>query len=626
MSDVVLRNGTDSFIRVFRGAWLAALIVIAAMAVTGFVLLQGLLSAQHEDARIAGLVREQAELAVQIGLLEEAAESPPEQLRARIDQARAAFNAAHEDVAAMLTGDDRISLAESPIADSYEALRRDVAERTADRLATLAAVNRWLLGAMLLVIALVAFLVFRPLTEMIRRRTRDLVEARNSMAYLAIHDGLTGLHNRAFIRDQFPRLLKGAARRGERVAVIQVDLDRFKQINDTLGHAAGDFVLTRTAERIRQSCRASDVCARLGGDEFLLVLPAAGTTSDIDALAKRILDQLNAPFDFEGATLAPGASAGIAVFPVDADNADELLVHADLALYSAKKLGGGTFSFFSDDLRQELENRKRLERDIQLAIDTDGFAVHFQPQVSLADASVTGIEALLRWHHEERGVIAPAEFLPVAERCGLMPAIGRIVMRKAIANAAQWHRRGLRFGRLAINVSGAELREPDFTRFLFAVLEEEGLPPQRLSLEIVESVILDDEKTGIASKLRLIRAAGVHLELDDFGTGYASLSHVNPNEIDRLKIDRRFVQNINSDGANMQIVRAITELARGLGIAIIAEGAETEAELSSLLKIGCDHVQGYSIAFPMPEAQASEWLASRSPMRPTLTVHEGSRA
>ncbi|TIP35483.1 MAG: EAL domain-containing protein, partial [Mesorhizobium sp.] len=239
---------------------------------------------------------------------------------------------------------------------------------------------------------------------------------------------------------------------------------------------------------------------------------------------------------------------------------------------------------------------------------------------------ISGIEALVRWKHATRGMISPGEFIPVAEKCGFMPDIGRIVISKAINEAAEWDRAGIDFGRIAVNVSGTELREPDFDNFLFGTLERAGLAPQKLSLEIVESVILDDEKTGIAAKLRHIRAAGVHLELDDFGTGYASLSHVNPNEIDRLKIDRRFVQNINENGDNTKIVRAITELARGLGISIVAEGAETEAELDSLMAIGCDQVQGYSIAFPMPQDKAREWLTARSPKKAKLKVLQGSRA
>ncbi|TIP43781.1 MAG: EAL domain-containing protein, partial [Mesorhizobium sp.] len=484
--------------------------------------------------------------------------------------------------------------------------------------------HRTLFFATLGVIVLVALFIFRPMSNAILRKTRELVDARNSMAFIAVHDGLTGLHNRTFLTDHFDTLIKGAHRRRERLAVVQFDLDRFKQINDTLGHAAGDYVLVVTAQRMRDSCRASDLCARLGGDEFVMILNGAGTTEDIHALAKRILSEINEPITFQGTTIMPGASAGIAVYPVDADNAQDLLVHADLALYSAKKLGGGNFSFFSEDLRRELDYRKQLEQDIRTAIADKSFEVYFQPQVSLTSGKISGIEALVRWKHATRGMISPGEFIPVAEKCGFMPDVGRIVISKAINEAAEWDRAGIDFGRIAVNVSGTELREPDFDEFLFGTLERAGLAPQKLSLEIVESVILDDEKTGIAAKLRHIRAAGVHLELDDFGTGYASLSHVNPNEIDRLKIDRRFVQNINENGDNSKIVRAITELARGLGISIVAEGAETEAELDSLMAIGCDQVQGYSIAFPMPQDKAREWLAARSPKKAKLKVLQGS--
>ncbi|RUY00205.1 EAL domain-containing protein, partial [Mesorhizobium sp. M2A.F.Ca.ET.040.01.1.1] len=484
--------------------------------------------------------------------------------------------------------------------------------------------HRTLFFATLGVIVLVALFIFRPMSNAILRKTRELVDARNSMAFIAVHDGLTGLHNRTFLTDHFDTLIKGAHRRRERLAVVQFDLDRFKQINDTLGHAAGDYVLVVTAQRMRDSCRASDLCARLGGDEFVMILNGAGTTEDIHALAKRILAEINEPITFQGTTIMPGASAGIAVYPVDADNAQDLLVHADLALYSAKKLGGGNFSFFSEELRRELDYRKQLEQDIRTAIADKSFEVYFQPQVSLTSGKISGIEALVRWNHATRGMISPGEFIPVADKCGFMPDVGRIVISKAINEAAEWDRAGIDFGRIAVNVSGTELREPDFDEFLFGTLERAGLAPQKLSLEIVESVILDDEKTGIAAKLRHIRAAGVHLELDDFGTGYASLSHVNPNEIDRLKIDRRFVQNINENGDNSKIVRAITELARGLGISIVAEGAETEAELDSLMAIGCDQVQGYSIAFPMPQDKAREWLAARSPKKAKLKLLQGS--
>ncbi len=535
----------------------------------------------------------------------------------------------HGSAAGYLAGLER-ALLDDTVAKAtlqgFTALGARINETAQTRLAKTLNLHRTMFYATIGVIVLVALFIFRPMSDVILRRTHELIDARNSMAFIAVHDGLTGLYNRTFMTDHFDTLIKGAQRRNERLAVVQLDLDRFKQINDTLGHAAGDYVLVVTSQRMREACRASDLCVRLGGDEFVMILQGAGSTEDIDTVAKRIMERINEPIGFHGATIMPGASAGIAVYPVDADNAKDLVVHADLALYSAKKQGGGAFSFFSEELRRELEHRRQLETDLRIAIAQKSFEVYFQPQVSLGSGAIAGVEALVRWSHATRGMISPGEFIPVAEKCGLMAEVGKIVIAKAIHEAAEWHRAGIAFGRLAVNVSGTELREDDFDRFLFATLEKAGLPPQKLSLEIVESVILDDEKTGIAAKLRHIRAAGVHLELDDFGTGYASLSHVNPNEIDRLKIDRRFVQNINANSDNTKIVRAITELARGLGISIIAEGAETEEELTSLMSIGCDQVQGYSIAFPMPRDKAREWLALRGAKKPQFKVLQGNRA
>ncbi|AZO30087.1 EAL domain-containing protein [Mesorhizobium sp. M1B.F.Ca.ET.045.04.1.1] len=670
------------------GYWLA-LMIIAAMVMASFVLLQQLMAQQQHNDALLDIVSTQKALSQRVVFLASAtgAASRDKQpaLVTALKQATAEFETNYErllketgadplsparndpksieyvlfskpfhldyfSVGLIANGDRLVSSFESQLGmksdgykgggervgldasvanatlSGYAALGQRISAFANERSDEMLDLHRTLFFATIGVIVLVALFIFRPMSKAILRKTHELVDARNSMAFIAVHDGLTGLHNRTFLTDHFDTLIKGAQRRRERLAVIQFDLDRFKQINDTLGHAAGDYVLVVTAQRMRDSCRASDLCARLGGDEFVMILNGAGSTEDIHALAKRILGEINEPIIFQGTTIMPGASAGIAVYPIDADNAQDLLVHADLALYSAKKLGGGSFSFFSEELRRELDYRKQLEQDIRTAIAEKTFEVYFQPQVSLTSGKISGIEALVRWKHAARGMISPGEFIPVAEKCGFMPDIGRIVITKAINEAAEWDRAGIDFGRIAVNVSGTELREPDFDQFLFGTLERAGLAPQKLSLEIVESVILDDEKTGIAAKLRHIRAAGVHLELDDFGTGYASLSHVNPNEIDRLKIDRRFVQNINENGDNTKIVRAITELARGLGISIVAEGAETEAELDSLMAIGCDQVQGYSIAFPMPQDKAREWLLARSPKKAKLKVLQGSLA
>ncbi|WP_394891178.1 putative bifunctional diguanylate cyclase/phosphodiesterase [Mesorhizobium sp. AaZ16] len=691
MSQQPANTSARKLILLIKSAYWIALLIIAAMAMASFILLQQMMGAQQHDQALVALTGTQKALSQRVVFLANAAENAPigEQpaLAGLLKEATTEFEknydllldrtgadplsqARHDPstvegvlfgkpfhldffstglasngwrfIAALesrlgignsslgyMAGTERAQLDETAARttlDGYAALGERIGALADKRMDSMLDLHRTLFYATIGIIVLIALFIFRPMSNVILRRTHELVDARNSMAFIAVHDGLTGLHNRTFLTDHFDTLIKGAHRRQERLAVVQIDLDRFKQINDTLGHAAGDYVLVVTAQRMRDSCRASDLCVRLGGDEFVMILNGAGATEDINMVARRILECINEPISFQGATIHPGASAGIAVYPVDADNAADLTVHADLALYSAKKLGGGGFSFFSEELRRELEHRKQLEADLKAAIANESFSIYFQPQVSLTSGAITGVEALVRWKHPERGMISPGEFIPVAEKSGLMAAIGRIIVRKAVHEAAEWHRAGIGFGRIAINVSGSELREADFDSFLFETLERAGLPPEKLSLEIVESVILDDEKTGIAAKLRHIRSAGVHLELDDFGTGYASLSHVNPNEIDRLKIDRRFVQNINSNGDNTKIVRAITELARGLGISIIAEGAETEAELDLLMSIGCDQVQGYHIAFPMPDDKAREWLMSRAPKKPMLTVLQGSRA
>lgn len=657
MTRIDSRKGAGSLLLRIKYAYWLAVIVITAMATVSFLMLGAMLSSQGRDTAIVMTANEQRELVRDIGARLERDRSAAE--RARIVRMIEAYSANHDrlmrdlaagtDAGAAVIGKtlERAgsafarsaeaglghtsragvdAVASGEILGVYDALVAHFSSRTAANAVTINAWHRNLFMAMIGMIVLVILTIFRPLSSAISRNAHELLEARNSMAYAAAHDGLTGLRNRAFLLDHFESMISGAKRRGEQLAVLQIDLDGFKQINDTLGHAAGDHVLVETAERMRQSCRATDLCVRLGGDEFVIVLNAAGDTQDINMVAGRILKRINEPMSYEGATINAGASAGIAVYPVDADTAEDLIVHADLALYDAKKRGGGNFAFFSDDLRRELDHRKQLEVDLARAIEVDAFDVHFQPQLSLGDGAVAGVEALVRWNHPDRGMVAPNDFIPVAEKIGLMATIGRTVIRKAIARAAEWHREGIEFGRLAVNISGTEVREPDFSEFLFEALAEFGLPPAKLSLEIVESVILDDDKVGIASRLRKIRAAGVHLELDDFGTGYASLSHVNPNEIDRLKIDRRFVQNIDDNGDNTKIVKAITELARGLGISIIAEGAETQEELNQLLEIGCEQVQGYSIAYPMPEAEAGDWLRMHAANKRVVSLDAKRRA
>lgn len=460
-----------------------------------------------------------------------------------------------------------------------------------------------------------ALLIFRPLVRKVVSCTTELLKARDQMTFAANHDALTGLYNRTFFNDYIDTALATARRKGEKVALIHVDLDHFKSINDTLGHAAGDAVLTETARRVLASVRDSDVCVRLGGDEFTVILNDVGSEADAIDVAGRMTERLKEPIAFGGRMLKPSASAGLALFHDCTLSAEELMVNADLALYRAKSEGRGCYRLFVATLRDKFEERANLERELRAAIAAEDFNVHFQPQVSLETGEVIGVEALVRWECNGRNV-PPAEFLPTAEKACLMPAIGRIIFAKALHTAGAWHRAGVEFGRLSLNVSAQELCEADFATHLLGLLKKEGLSTKRLALEIVESVVLDDEGSGIALTLKRLRKAGIRIELDDFGTGYASLSHISANEIDRLKIDRRFIRDIHNNPANRKIVQAIIELARGLGISIIAEGAETAPELSFLQELGCPAVQGYGVAFPMPGVQAEAWLSMRG------SVHE----
>lgn len=493
----------------------------------------------------------------------------------------------------------------------YETLTRLFSSEAAEKGAAVEKIHLTVFMVTLLLLLAEAILIFRPLVRRVVSCTSELLKARDQMNFAANHDALTGLYNRAFLNDYMETALATAKRKGEIMAVIHLDLDHFKTINDTMGHAAGDAVLIETAMRLVTTVRDSDVCVRLGGDEFTVILNDVGSEADAVDVAERIVTGLKQPLEFAGTSLKPSASAGIALYQGGNGTVADLIVNADLALYLAKAEGRGGYQLFAATLRDKFEEKANLERELREAITSQAFAVHYQPQVSLQGGKVIGVEALVRWEMAGRNV-SPGEFLPVAEKAGLMPALGRIVFAKAIRTAAEWHRAGIDFGRLSLNVSAQELREADFACHLLDLLKQEGLPTRLVALEIVETVMLDDENTGIGLTLKRLRKAGIRLELDDFGTGYASLAHISANEVDRLKIDRRFVRDIDKNPANTKIVKAIIELARGLGISIVAEGAETDVELSWLHDLGCPAVQGYGIAFPMPSSQAEAWLATHS--------------
>ncbi|MFC5991883.1 putative bifunctional diguanylate cyclase/phosphodiesterase [Limoniibacter endophyticus] len=503
----------------------------------------------------------------------------------------------------------------------YAALQQMLATDFEQRIENMLTLNRFLYGGTIVMLILIGLLVFRPMMRVMERHTKELLQARSSMAYLASHDGLTGLHNRTFLKEQFSSMLANVQRRGTQLALVHLDLDHFKQINDQHGHAAGDHVLSEVARRIRTTTRGNDLCVRLGGDEFVLIFSEAEKLSNVSNMIGRVLAQISKPIVDRNQTILPGASAGVALFPLDAKGLDDLMASADLALYSAKKSSRGTFRFFSTDLRQAVDRQQQLEKELRGAIHERAFASYFQPQVNLKNGELCGVEALARWPDEQRGLMSPGDFLPTAEKAGLMPAIGQILTEKAIEQAASWYKAGIPFGRLAVNVSESEINCASFSDFILDTLARHGLPPHLLSIEIVESVILDDLQNGMINKLTDLRARGIHLELDDFGTGYASLTHIDPEGIDRIKIDRQFIRNIHESKRNCSVVKALVDLSSDLGIGLVAEGAETQAEMDMLMTLGCPAVQGYGIAQPMSADLFSAWLEGRSSRsKMTLTV------
>jgi len=433
-----------------------------------------------------------------------------------------------------------------------------------------------------------------------------------------LRDPLTRLPNRLAFTDYLIRELELAKASNNRLAVVHIDLDHFKEINDKFGHAAGDFMLVEIAKRMRDWEGAQNVIARFGGDEFVAVMSCEGMPCRFQSRAELLLESIAAPMDFEGITLQTSASIGISIYPEFGENCSDLIIHADLALYQSKQAGRDQLSFFEPHMREALDRRKLLESELKTALDEGRIEPFFQPQVNVATNKMCGAEALVRWHHKTRGSVPPSEFLPVAESAGLMVRLGRCVMEKAIIEAAKWHAQNIPFGRLGLNASAEELCEEDFVNWLLATAAQYGLPTDMLSIEILETVMFKDARLNLTDTFARLRSHNIHIELDDFGTGYASLQQVKTDEIDRLKIDRGFIKDIDNEQGNAMIVKAIVELANSLDIAVIAEGAETFGELDCLRKLGCHTIQGFGIAMPMPAEAMRKWIELFVPLEPKL--------
>ncbi|HZW48276.1 MAG TPA: EAL domain-containing protein [Microvirga sp.] len=437
-------------------------------------------------------------------------------------------------------------------------------------------------------------------------------QAESQIAYMAHHDALTDLANRVLFRQQLEHALDETGRERLKMAVLCLDLDRFKDVNDSLGHETGDALLKLVADRLRSCIRQQDVVARLGGDEFAILQLAIDDQQDCAALATRIVEAVSMPYDLEGQEIVIGTSIGIAVASEGNLSPDQLLKQADLALYRAKAEGRATYRFFEPEMDKELQARRSLEIDLRKALANREFELYFQPQVNVRENEIRGYEALLRWHHPERGMIPPGDFIPVAEDIGLISSLGDWVLEQACMTATAWPK-GIK---VAVNLSPVQFRNKTLVQSVSRALAHSGLAPDRLELEVTESVLLQDNELTVAT-LHQLRRMGVRIAMDDFGTGYSSLSYLRSFPFDKIKIDQSFVRELSSRADCLAIVRSIAGLGASLGMSTVAEGVETEDQLLQITAAGCTEVQGYYFGQPKP---ASELAHALTPERRKVEV------
>ena len=442
------------------------------------------------------------------------------------------------------------------------------------------------------------------------RISRALEETKEHFRHAAFHDSLTALPNRSMFSELLTAEIENSKRKhSELFAVLFIDLDRFKNINDSLGHSYGDLLLMEFAKRLERLLRPVDTLARFGGDEFAILLSSISGPHDAIRVASRILEDLKVPFNLEKSSSFTSASIGIALSTTGYDRPEDILRDADTAMYRAKENGKGRFELFDTDMHEKAVSRLRLERDLRHAIEEKQFSINYQPIVELQNGRLAGFEALVRWNHPGEGMIGPANFIPIAEETGVIVEIGRWVLEEACRAVRQWQQQWplYRDLTLAVNLSARQVAQPDILEQIATALRNSGLEPRCLKLEITESVVMDNAEEAITMFKRL-RALGVQLSIDDFGTGYSSLSYLHRFPLNHLKVDRSFVMRMTESNDNTEIVKTIVTLAHNLGMKVIAEGVETEEQHQQLRALGCEYGQGYLFSRPIPEAQVMELL------------------
>lgn len=454
--------------------------------------------------------------------------------------------------------------------------------------------------------------IVRDISEY-KQALHQLRESEARMEFLAYHDVLTQLPNRLLFQDRVSKALERARRYQKKLAVLLLDLDRFKNINDSLGHAVGDQFLRAISTRLGSVVRDCDTAARIGGDEFVVVMEDFDDVASVTSVATKLLKVLAEPICIEHHELYSTASIGISIYPSDGDSVETLIKAADAAMYRAKEKGKNNFHYYTEDINRRTFELLLLENDLRRALDQNQFFVAYQPQFSLNGGMLVGVEALMRWQHPVQGLIAPTEFIPLAEETGLIVPLGRWMLRASCTQIRQWLDSGYRLGRIAVNLSARQFRQPGLVEDITQILSEVGLSPEHLELEITESIAMDNVETTIA-KLEVLKSMGLQLSIDDFGTGYSSLSYLKRFAIDKLKIDKSFVRDIVSDPNDAAIAASTIALAHKMGLKVIAEGVETAEQVAFLREQGCDEVQGFFYGKPVP-AREFERLLNMTPRR-----------
>lgn len=432
------------------------------------------------------------------------------------------------------------------------------------------------------------------------------------LSYQATHDSLTGLPNRQYFEKHLSECISGTAdNKPDQLVVLFLDLDKFKLINDTLGHKVGDLLLVEVAARVQSRLRSGDVLARMGGDEFTIILPHCNRRPSAEMVASRIIDSIGQPFEIEGHRFLIGASIGLAHYPSDGNDAVTLLKHSDAAMYKAKQAGRGTYRWYTGDVDKDNQSRIEIEMDIRSALDKGQFLVYYQPIVGLEDGKLYGAEALLRWEHPKKGMISPSLFIPITEEIGLIGSIGDYVLRSACSQAIAWRDEGVRLSQISVNISTVQVRNSSWLDSVKAALSDSGLDPRCLNLELTETDLAADYES-LGATLRGVEELGIGVAIDDFGIGQSSLGRLKDFPVNHLKIDGSFVRNIECSENDKALVRSIIEMAQGQGKKVTAEWVETEAQMNILRSSGCDFAQGYFISPPLPADKFLEFAIERA--------------